>query len=64
MRTSLDIPDDLYRKIKIHIAERGITLREFLLASAKEALKANGVASDVSQRGNFGILDEHIYKPD
>ncbi len=64
MRTSLDIPDDLYRKIKIHIAERGITLREFLLASAREALKAHGVASDVSRRGNFGTLDEHADKLD
>ena len=31
MRTTVDIPDDLYRAIKILAAERGTTVRELVL---------------------------------
>ena len=31
MRTTIDIPDEIYRTIKIIAAERGITVRELML---------------------------------
>jgi hypothetical protein len=40
MRTTVDIPDDLYRAIKILAAERGTTVRELILEGLETVLKA------------------------
>lgn len=38
MRTTIDIPDEVYRQMRIQAAERGMTLREILLEGfAKQA---------------------------
>lgn len=59
MRTSIEVPDDLFRKIRIHTAENGITFREFILNSAQQALKANQTTSESSLESVFGIMAEH-----
>lgn len=38
MKTTIDIPDDLYRKAKIAAAESGQTLRDLVLAGLAERL--------------------------
>lgn len=38
MKTTIDIPDDLYRKAKIAAAESGQTLRDLVLAGLAEHL--------------------------
>ena len=35
---NIELPDDLHRKLKMHAAEKGITLKEFIT----EVLKENG----------------------
>jgi len=39
MRTSLDIPDDLFRKLKIHAAQEGVTLREIALRGIRREME-------------------------
>jgi hypothetical protein len=40
MRTTLDIPDTKYRKLKIKAAHEGTTLREIVLRSIDKELEA------------------------
>ena len=39
MRTTMDIPDALYRTIKIKAASEGITVKEFILRGVQVRLK-------------------------
>lgn len=41
MRTTLDLPDDLFRQAKIHAAVKGITLKELFTEGLRMALEAN-----------------------
>ena len=38
MKTTIDIPDDLYKKAKIRAIERGLTLKEIVLTSLTKEL--------------------------
>ena len=40
MKTTLDIPDELFREAKIRAAENGVTLKELVTAGLKLALSA------------------------
>ncbi len=40
MRTTVDIPDDLYRATKIRAAERGTTVRELVLEGLEAVRRA------------------------
>jgi hypothetical protein len=53
MRTSLDIPDDLFRRTKSVASKAGISLREFVVAALRERLKQ----SDTSWRDVFGKVN-------
>ena len=57
MRTSLDIPDDLFREIKIESAKTGTTLRDLLLESARMNLSRK--KADQSLRSLFGAMKDH-----
>jgi len=35
---NIELPDDLHRKLKVHAAEKGITLKDYI----NEVLKENG----------------------
>ena len=37
MRTTVDIPDSLFRETKILAATRGITIRQFIIAAIEQA---------------------------
>ena len=38
MKTTIDIPEPLYRQVKVRAAQHGITLRELLLAAIERGL--------------------------
>jgi hypothetical protein len=39
MRTTVDIPDDLYRAVKVMAAERGSTVRELVLEGLEAVMR-------------------------
>lgn len=45
MKTTVEIPDSLFRKAKARAAERGQTLKEFLSEAIQEKLRARAGAS-------------------
>lgn len=54
MRTTIDIPDPLFREIKSEAALRGETLKNFLLRAARSELQGRAVGS--GKRGRFPIV--------
>lgn len=50
MRTTIDIPDTLFRQLKARAALRGETLKECLLRAVRAELRGNGEGEDVSLR--------------
>ena len=40
MRTTVDLPDPVFRQIKSLAALRGITLREFILSAVEQSLRS------------------------
>lgn len=38
MKTTIEIPDELYKKAKIHAIESGLTLKQIVVASLKHEL--------------------------
>lgn len=46
MRTTLDIPDALYREIKVRAATEGVTIREVILDGVEMRLAKREAASD------------------
>ncbi len=50
MRTTIDIPDPLFRQLKAKSALRGETLKECLLRAVRAELGRDGESDDVSSR--------------
>lgn len=46
MKTTLEIPDSVFRRAKSVAAERGIPLRQFVTDAVKEKLAANATAGE------------------
>lgn len=46
MKTTLEIPDPVFRKAKAKAAEQGIPLRQFVTEAVEERLKAATVPGD------------------
>ncbi len=59
MRTTVDIPDDLYRATKILAAERGTTVRELVLEGLEAVMRAGkpGRREPESPRVELGGLE-------
>lgn len=54
MKTTIDLPDALYRKAKIRAAERGTTLRALLTESLEaQLLEPQAPDPELPQRGRF-----------
>jgi hypothetical protein len=49
MKTTIDIPDTLYRKAKIRAAERGMTLRTLVVKSLEDELSLAKYAATKTQ---------------
>ena len=45
MKTTLEIPDPVFRKAKVKAAERGIPLRQFVTEAVEEKLAAAAVTT-------------------
>ncbi len=52
MRTTLDLPDDLFREANIHAAVKGISLKELFTEALRKALLAQplGIALQPSSQ--------------
>ena len=60
MKTTLEIPDSVFRKAKAVAAERGIPLRQFVTEAVQEKLVSSGSRQKPWMRG-FGAL-RHLHK--
>lgn len=45
MKTTLEIPDSLFRRAKARAAERGIPLRQFVTEAVEQKLTVDGTSS-------------------
>jgi hypothetical protein len=56
MRTTLDIPDETYRRLKIGAAMEGITIREILLEGAEIRLRIGSSGPRQDGRPRFPVI--------
>jgi hypothetical protein len=56
MRTSLDIPDPIYREIRVRAASEGATLREFILDGVAMKLQRGNATPRQSDRRRFPVI--------
>jgi hypothetical protein len=56
VKTTLEIPDAIFRRAKSIAAERGIPLREFVTEAVKDKLSDRGKATDKPWMAAFGKL--------
>ena len=61
MKTTLEIPDLIFRRAKITAAKRGIPLREFVTEAVKDKLAADGKTSEKPWVKHMGKL-KHLRK--
>ncbi len=61
MKTTLEIPDAIFRRAKSAAAERGIPLREFVTQAVKDKLAADVQASEKPWTKLAGGL-KHLHK--
>ena len=57
MKTTMEIPDELYRKLKARSAARGMTVREVVVGLVQEWLKG-------STKGNSGDMEQETAEQD
>lgn len=56
MKTTLEIPDAIFRRAKSVAAERGIPLREFVTEAVRDKLASRNKATDKPWMAAFGKL--------
>ena len=61
MKTTLEIPDPIFRRAKSVAAERGIPFREFVTEAVKDKLVADAKAAEQPWMAAFGKL-RHLRK--
>jgi hypothetical protein len=61
MKTTLEIPDTIFRRAKSAAAGRGIPLREFVTEAVKEKLVADARTAETPWMAAFGKL-RHLRK--
>ena len=61
MKTTLEIPDAVFRRAKSLAAERGIPLREFVTEAVKDKLASETNATDQPWMAAFGKL-KHLHR--
>jgi hypothetical protein len=57
MKTTMEIPDELYRKLKARSAARGMTVREVVVGLVQEWLKG-------STKGGTDTMEQEATEPD
>lgn len=58
MKTTLEIPDSLFRRAKSAAAKRGIPLRVFVTEAVKDKLNVGAKSSDRPWMKHFGKLKD------
>lgn len=61
MKTTLEIPDSIFRRAKSVAAERGIPLRVFVTEAVQEKLDTDRKTADKPWMAAFGKL-KHLHK--
>ena len=61
MKTTLEMPDSLFRRAKSVAAERGIPLRQFVTEAVEEKLAAARAQADKAWMKGFGKL-RHLHE--
>jgi len=61
MKTTLEMPDPVFRKAKAKAAEQGIPLRQFVTEAVEEKLAASQAQSDKPWMKSFGAL-RHLHE--
>jgi plasmid stability protein len=61
MRTTIDIPDETYRRLKVKAALQGESLREIALRALRREIDAASEAPLPRQPGSIRIDNEQIY---
>ena len=61
MKTTLEIPDAIFRRAKSAAAERGIPLREFVTEAVRDKLAAGARTTEKPWMKYFGKL-KHLHK--
>lgn len=61
MKTTLEIPDTIFRRAKSAAAERGIPLRQFVTEAVRDKLKTPSSPTDKPWMKSFGKL-RHLRK--
>jgi hypothetical protein len=61
MKTTLEIPDPVFRRAKATAAERSIPLRQFITEAVEDKLKASAVGGDKPWMRIAGKL-RHLHK--
>lgn len=61
MKTTLEIPDTIFRRAKSAAAERGIPLRQFVTEAVRDKLKTPSSLADKPWMNSFGKL-RHLRK--
>ena len=61
MKTTLEIPDPVFRRAKSAAAERGIPLREFVTEAVRDKLAADAKTGEMPWMKHFGKL-KHLHK--
>jgi hypothetical protein len=61
MKTTLEIPDVIFRRAKAVAAERGIPLREFVTEAVKDKLTADAKVAEKPWVKHMGKL-KHLHK--
>jgi len=56
MRTTVDIPDPIYREIKARAAKEGRTVKELILQSVAINLRSEAPAAKVQRKRKFPVL--------
>lgn len=60
MKTTLEIPDPVFRKAKAKAAERGIPLRQFVTEAVEEKLRTPSTPESKPWMKGFGAL-RHLH---
>jgi hypothetical protein len=61
VKTTLEMPDPIFRKAKAKAAADGIPLRQFVTEAVAEKLRAGNLAGDKPWMKGFGGL-KHLHK--
>jgi hypothetical protein len=56
MRTTVDIPDPLYRQMKVYAATEGTTIKEIILEAVVSRLHAGHVSAPAPPKAKFPVV--------